>query len=367
MARIRLQPEWLLSAEEGRRRTLQEVIELLTAVEEEKNLSRACRKVGVSYRHAWGLIQRAGQALGGPLLRPVRGQGATLSVLGERIVWANKRVTARLSPLLESLTSELEAEIRQAIPDPRPAARIHASHAFAMDALRDHLLERGVPAEIRYCGSADALASLNQSNCEIAGFHTPIGELESEVLESYRKWLRPRAHVLVHFVVRRQGIVVAAGNPKRIAAVSDLTRPGVRFVNRQLGSGTRLLCDALLRREGIDSRQIAGFDNAEFTHAAVGAYIASGMADAGIAVETAARQFRLNFVPLLQERYFLACHEDALDSRLVKPVLESLRSNDFKARLSALPEIDSSACGRTVSLTDAFPQLAEKQARAKVV
>ena len=358
------QPEWILRVAKGQVRPLQDVIELLTAIEEQKNLSRACRQVRISYRHAWGLIQHASVALGAPLLHSVRGQGATLSPLGERLVWANKRVSARLSPALEDLASELEAEIRQAIASPSSAIRIHASHSFAMDALRDHMRDQNFPLEVRNCGSENALVSLSHAKCDMAGFQVPIGDLESAVLERWRKWLRPRAYVLINFVTRRQGIVVAAGNPKHILSLPDLTRSGVRFVNRQPGSGTRLLLDLLLQRDGIDCRQIAGFDNVEYTHAAVAAYIASGMADAGIAVEAGARLFGLNFVPLLEERYFLACHADALDSRPVKFVRDILRSREFRARLSLLAGLFVNACGTTVSMTEAFPQLEKRRSRA---
>jgi molybdate transport repressor ModE-like protein len=361
MPLVELQPEWVLNAGTGQTRTLKDVIELLTAVEQEKNLSRACDKVNLSYRHAWGLIQQASRALGGPLLHSVRGQGARLSTLGERLVWANKRVSARLSPVLDSLASELEAEIRQAIATPGSAVRLRASHAFALDVLRDHMREHSVPLQLRYCGSEDALAALSHGTCDVAGFHTPIGDLESVVIERWRKWLRPRAHVLINFVTRRQGIVVAPGNPKNIVSLADLTRPGVRFVNRQQGSGTRVLLDLLIQREGIDRGQIDGFDNVEFTHAAVGAYIASGMGDAGVAVETAARLFRLTFVPLLEERYFLACHANAADSQPIKLVREILGSREFKARLSLLPGIFANRCGNMMSVTDAYPQLEKKR------
>jgi molybdate transport repressor ModE-like protein len=340
-------------------RSLDSVIDLLTLVEQESNLSRACRKLNLSYRHAWGLLRDAGRSLGGPLLHSVRGQGATLTKLGERLVWANKRVRARLSPVLANLASELEAEMRQALPVQTAPIRIHASHSFALDALRDQLREQGVASEVRYCGSEDALTSLSHHTCDLAGFHTPVGPLESVVLDRWRKWLRPRAYVLLHLVKRRQGIVVAAGNPKRIVGLADLTRSGIRFVNRQRGSGTRLLLDLLLEQEGIDWTQIAGFDSAEYTHAAVAAYIASGMGDAGMAVETAAHLFGLTFVPLVEERYFLACHRDTLGT--VDPIPDVLRSRDFRARLSLLPGLAASSCGETMSLLEAYPQLRDER------
>ena len=365
MSLIELKPEWILRRGEGTTRSLGDVLALLAAVEQEKNLSRVCATLKVSYRHAWGLIQAASRALGGPLLHSVRGQGATLSPLGERLLRANVRVTARLSPLLDALASEIEAEIQEAIAHPRPAIRIHASHAFAMDALRDQMRERDITVELKYCGSEDALASLAHGGCDIAGFHTPIGALESAVLERWRRWLPPRGRVLINLVTRRQGILVAPGNPLGISSLADLTRPGLRFVNRQTGSGTRLLLDLLLQHQGIDSRRIGGFENVEYTHAAVGAHIASGMGDAGAGDETAARLFGLDFVPLLEERYFLACRAEAIDSPAVQLVRNTLRSRELKARLTALQGFGVSDCGRTLSVTEAYPQLQKRRTRAR--
>ena len=365
MALIELKPEWILSRSQGPARSLDDVLALLAAVEKEKNLSRACAKLDVSYRHAWGLIQAASRALGAPLLHSVRGQGATLSTLGERLVRANARVAARLAPLLESLAAEIDMEMRQAIANPRSAIRIHASHAFAMDALRDELREQDVAVELKYCGSEDALASLAHGGCDLAGFHTPIGELESAVLERWRRWLQPRARVLMGLVTRRQGILVALGNPHRIASLADLTRPGLRFVNRQKGSGTRLLLDLLLQRDGVDPARIAGYDNVEYTHAAVGAHIASGMGDAGAGDETAARLFGLDFVPLLEERYFLACRAEAADSPPVQLVRTILRGPELKARLGLLRGVTANDCGRLLSVVEAYPQLAKPRSRPR--
>jgi len=171
-----------------------------------------------------------------------------------------------------------------------------------------------------------------------------------------------------HVVTRRQGIMVAAGNPKDITSVADLARPNVRFVNRQPGSGTRLILEELLARAKVKASRIGSFDRAEYTHAAVAAYIASGMADAGVGVETAARQFHLGFVPLVQERYFLAFRHEALSSPPVERLLEAMRSREFKAQIVRLQGLDANACGTVLELREAFPgfaQWSKRSARAK--
>jgi molybdate-binding protein len=271
------------------------------------------------------------------------------------LVWANKRIAARLTPILDSFASELGSEIGRALSAPGARTRIHASYGYAVAALHDLLLGKGMQVDLRYVASADALASLFRESCDLAGFHVPLGDLEPVALRAYAPWLRPRQHRLINLITRRQGLIVARRNPHGITSLADLTRPGIRFVNRQPGSGTRLLLDMLLEREGLSGSRIAGFNTAEYTHAAVAAYIASGMADAGLGVEPAARQFGLGFVPLLSERYFLACRQDAIDRPEIRAVLETARSREFRSMIAELPGLDGIQCGTVVSIAEAFP------------
>jgi molybdate transport repressor ModE-like protein len=359
-----IKPLWVLRDHEDGEHLLQPLIPLLGAIHETGSLARACAVTGHSYRHAWGLLQEARQVFGAPLVASTRGRGAALTGLGDKLLWADKRINARLGPTLEALASEVEAELERESPDSRGVLRIHASHAFALTALRDFLARRHIPVEISYQGSSDALASLHHASCDAAGFHVPIGELASSVLPMYGKWLKPGVHVLVNVVERRQGIIVAAGNPKDITSVADLARPAVRFVNRQPGSGTRILLDLLLARERIPETRIEGYDRSEYTHAAVAAHIASGMADAGIGVETAARQFHLGFVPLVNERYFLALRREALESPMIERVLAAMRSREFRAQIVKLQGLDPGPCGKVQEVADALPELAARARRA---
>ena len=202
---------------------------------------------------------------------------------------------------------ELEIELDKLVRAADPAVRLHASHGFAVAALREFLDEHHVRHDLKYCGSLEAVAALASGGCDIAGFHVPVGEFEAPVLARFRA--RLRADTLPGAPGRAQGLFVEAGNPRRIVGLEDPCRPGVRFVNRQEGSGTRLLLDLLLQARGIAPARIDGYRNGEFTHAAVAAYIGSGMADVGFGVETAARRFGLGFVPVLKERYFFAIEQ----------------------------------------------------------
>jgi molybdate-binding protein len=159
----------------------------------------------------------------------------------------------------------------------------------------------------------------------------------------------------VHLAVRTQGLFVAPGNPLGIRGLDDLKRRDLRFVNRPEGSGTRVLTELLLKRHGIAARQVSGFENTELTHAAVAAFVASGMADVGMGVQTAAHRFGLHFIPLLKERYFFALPTEALARAEIQPVLAVLQSPAFVSRVAALKGYEAAGTGQVLSLADAFP------------
>ena len=170
----------------------------------------------------------------------------------------------------------------------------------------------------------------------------------------YAEALGPAAHRLVRVATRVQGLMVAKGNPKSIGSVADLARPGVRFINRQRDSGTRLLLDELLTQAGIDPAGIRGYENEEHTHAAVAAHVASGLADAGLGIKAAAVQFGLSFLPVATERYFFAVHKDLLERREGKLLIGLLRGDAFHDAVARLHGVGTHRTGE-VSSVDKTP------------
>jgi molybdate-binding protein len=174
---------------------------------------------------------------------------------------------------------------------------------------------------------------------------------------------------LLNLATRQQGLMVPPNNPKRLLSLGDLTRKDVRFINRQPGSGTRLLLDLLLKRDAIDSHAIRGYEVSEYTHAAIAAHVASGMADAGFGIETGARRFGLDFIPVAMERYFLACHAQQLKLKSIGQVLAIMQSRSFKIRVNQLPGYDAKDCGKVMTASEAFAkehaQPMRRPARAK--
>ena len=354
MFKVAIKPQWTIR--EGDRDVLvPRLLGLLVAIAEHGNLSVACRASEASYRYAWGLLHQGELLFGAPLVTSGRGKQSKLTALGDKLVWADRRISARLSPLLDSLASELEAEIEESRSEKLAVLHLHASHGFAVEALREFMTREQVSIEFKYRSSLEAIGSLVSKNCEVAGFPVPTGKFENRALERYSPWLRPRSVKLVHVAIRRQGLMVAHGNPKKIYSLEDLARKDIQFINREKGSGTRLLIEMLLEHAHIDTRKVKGFEEFEYTHAAVAAYIASGRADAGVGVETPARKFELEFVPLETERYFLACRSESIDLPQIQQLLRVLASDEYKAAVNRLPGYQANMCGTVMSVREAFP------------
>jgi molybdate transport repressor ModE-like protein len=356
MFKVIINPHWEITHEADEPLDTAVLLDLLMNIQKTGSISNAARLVGLSYRYSWGMLRDVEKLFGTSLLNTDRGRGTTLTPLAEKLIWADRRIRARLSPTLESLASELENEIGKTIVGKTKPIRLDASHGFAVDALMHQLTEASLPVDLRYRNSTDAVAALSRKECDLAGFHVPLGEFEKKAVERYTQWLNPREHCLIHLAVRSQGLFVAQGNPKKIHTLQDLTRPGVRFVNRQAGSGTRMLLELMLAGANVSPFDIEGYQSNEFTHSAVAAYIASGMADVGVGVKTAAHRFSLDFIPLVQERYFLALPLALMDDPLIQHVIEVVQSGYFRKLINTLAGYDSADTGKILLLSEAFGQ-----------
>jgi putative molybdopterin biosynthesis protein len=198
----------------------------------------------------------------------------------------------------------------------------------------------------------------------MAGFHAPATPAaDSLVASTYKPLLKTGLHKLIGFARREQGLMVRKNNPLRLSKLQDLLQPGVRFVNRPAGTGTRLLLDQWLSEAGLLPAQIAGYGNEEPSHGAVAARIASGHADAGLGIASAAHFQGLDFVPLQPENYWLICLKSALPSPSVQKLQEILASDSWVKRLNRLPGYAADhSCGEIHSLKQHLPwwQLAQK-------
>ncbi|WP_439860595.1 substrate-binding domain-containing protein [Pseudomonas sp. MBLB4136] len=355
MIRIEIQPRWRFHQGDGSSLDPQG-LELLQAVHDTGKLTEAAARVGYSYRHAWNLLGKWQAFFGSPLIDLERGKGARLAPLGEKLLWADQRIRARLSPQLDNLAGELELELNRVLQAGNPGLRIFASHGFAVAALREWLeQDPSWEWDVQFRSGSEAMIALHRRDCEVAGLHVPFGPLGALSMSRIQPWLRPDLRVIT-FVMRTQGLILAPGNPRGVEGLADLAGGDLRFVNREQGSGTRMLLESLLRRDNLDSAAIKGFHNEEFTHAAVAAYVASGMADAGFGVEAAARQFGLTFIPMARENYCLLCREDSLGLPAMGALLKVLQNPQFQAQISQLPGYALSRPGEVLPLTQALEQ-----------
>ncbi len=348
--RIEISPTWVFRNEDGDE-VDHRLFPLLQAIAASGKLTVAARQAELSYRHAWNMLARWATFFGGPLVVLTQGRGARLSPLGEKLAWVEARARARLLPQLENVASELNLEIGRVMADPSPTLRLHASYGYGVAKLPELLRSHGgIRLDLHYLSAADALASLARGACDVAGFHVPEGALGARAAQAYQPWLTPDQQQLIFLVRRQQGLFVAPGNPKAIVSLRDLVRRDVRFVNRQRGSGTRLLLESLLEAQAIDPRSIAGYDVEENTHGAVAAHVAGGTADAGLGVAPAAREFKLGFVPLAAESYFLICARQTLRYPWAAELVTLLRSAAFRALMDDVPGYDATRAGELVDV-----------------
>ncbi len=222
------------------------------------------------------------------------------------------------------------------------------SHDLTLDLLAQFLADRrtGLRLVSANVGSLGGLLALRRGEAHLGGCH--LLDPESGVYnDSYvRRYLPHEDVVLVTLVGREQGWIVPPGNPRGLAEWADVAEKGVRLVNRQRGAGTRVLLDYELSRRGLDPTALAGYEREEFTHLAVAAAVASGVADAGLGIRAAARALQLDFVPLAYEQYDLAMRRATYESDLMAPVLAMLADEAFQTAVAALPGYDVTPMGR---------------------
>jgi molybdate transport repressor ModE-like protein len=319
---------------------------LLGAIRDHATLRAAAAEVGMSYRAAWALIGEAGRLLGVPVAELQRGRGTRLTAAGEQLVSADARATQHLQE------SGLEVEL-----GPRPVAQPHlpsiaASHDLLLAAFCDRWARpAGIVGELAFRGSLESLGALARGEAQIAGFHV------AEHLEgagALRRLLDPRRDTLLRFTEREQGLIVANGNPKGLHSFADVAAKHVRFVNRQRGSGTRLLIDELLRQARLDPLAIRGFGTEEFTHLAVAATVAAGRADAGFGLRAAAARFKLSFVPLRRETYWLALRSSRLDTEWGRRLREGITGEPLRRAARGLRGYSIDGAGEVAPVAAAF-------------
>jgi putative molybdopterin biosynthesis protein len=226
----------------------------------------------------------------------------------------------------------------------KPTVIFSGSHDLALEEiagrLNKHVTLLSLPV-----GSLDGLVNLRQGLCQISGAH--ILDETGEYNTSTVRHLFPDRNVeLVTLAYRTQGMILAAGNPKGIRQIKDITREGINFVNRNPGSGTRLWFDAEIKKQKIDAAQINGYSTQVKTHSEAAALVLSGKADVSIGLQAAAHQFGLDFIPLFEERYDLILPRE--NEKALSPLLDYLQTSNFRSELNTLTGYNASHSGEQI-------------------
>jgi putative molybdopterin biosynthesis protein len=224
------------------------------------------------------------------------------------------------------------------------------SHDNTLDVLAD-IIKAGssnLTLSSSHVGSMGGLMAVKNGVCHLAGSHlldTTDGSYNVSYIKKYLPDMRIK---LVNLVFRDQGLIVARGNSKNIKGIGDLARQDITFINRQGGSGTRILLDYKLNQLGIDSKLIEGYDNEEFTHMSVAVAVLSGSADAGLGIYAAANALHLDFIPVITEQYDLVIPEIFFETENIKILLETINTADFKKRVELLGGYNTNHTGEII-------------------
>lgn len=314
----------------------------LRTVADTQSITQAAQAMGVTYRTLWGRLLSFDAALGCKLIGKSRGRGTSLTSKGRTVLAVLETHDELFTPPAKAHVDRFAADLMQSLRD-EARLRLMASHDFAIaqafsrsspTTASAKAQKFGDTIHMRSGGSVDCVRTLLRGDTDLAGYHhmAPAanrsdGRAESplwaNVEESTEFWS-------VALMQREQGLIVSPRLKGKVSSLADLARGDVRFVNRQRGSGTRLLLDSLLAEAGVAFTRISGYEHEEFTHQAVAATIAAGAADVGLGLRAAASQFKLDFVPLAVEIYRLAGRAETENHPHVLALLATVRAHAAK-------------------------------------
>jgi putative molybdopterin biosynthesis protein len=249
-------------------------------------------------------------------------------------------------------STPVSAELLRPMSDLRRTIVIVGSHDNSLDILADQLkaAQERIALSSSHVGSMGGLMAIKRGACHLAGAHL-LDITDGTYNVAYiHKYLPGRPIKLVNLVYRDNGLIVRRGNPKAIRGMEDLTRPDVTFINRQGGSGTRILLDYRLGQLGIDPASIKGYRAEEFTHMSVAVAVLSGSADAGLGIYAAAKALDLDFIPVVTEKYDLIIPAEHFASESIQTLIEVITTAEFKERVEALGGYSTQRTGETIDI-----------------
>jgi molybdate transport repressor ModE-like protein len=290
---------------------------LLKDIDQGKTLVSACKKAGLSYRNVWQKVNEVETALGFKLMERVRGHGSQLSEYAKYLIQFTEDFDDKTRRLGQTSLAHLEEGFA--------LFRDKTEKRWRFASSSDPIIQAAVNGFDRFnlstAGSGEALERLFNYEVDIAGYHVS----ETLASKTIAKRLHKEGMQIFPVMKRVQGLMIAKGNPQNITGIKDLLRPNIRFINRQKSSGTRLLLDTVLNKEGIDPKKVKGYEHEEFTHTAIATSILAKKADVGVGVKSIAIENGLDFIQLKDELFFLAMSDELALNKDVAKLIRKIR------------------------------------------
>lgn len=335
------------------------LFELLASIQSCGSLQRAARELGLSYRHAWGLVKSWETQLRQPLLVSARGRGAVLTEVGQRLVEAERALHADVAAASRRWNARL-SQVLATGAQAGPPGEIAVAGGF--DPVLASLAQQRGPLrwQLRFCSAIEALASLHEGQVQLAGFALADvhgrGSLAHVLM---RRWLRPADVQLLRMATRQQGLVLSPRVPPGLAqglrGLPDVARARLRIVNRQRSSNARWLLDALMGREGLYPPDLVGYEDLALSEQAALERVCDGPADVVLGTQAMAARQGLRFIALVAETYWLAYRVQDHTEAWLHEVCAYFQSESFRLLLDAHPGYRPERSGATYSPKIALP------------
>ena len=225
------------------------------------------------------------------------------------------------------------------------------SNDFTIELLSHELTRRYPVYSLSFSnvGSIGGLIALGRGSSHIAGCHLFDPDTGEYNLPYLPRYLPDLETIVINLIYRDLGLILRPGNPRNITGIENLAQPKIRIINRQDGSGTRILLDFELKRFGIDSKQINGYEKEVNTHNEVAMAVLSGTADVGLGILSAAKMLGLEFIHITKERYDLVIPEEKFSAKPLTALMEVIKSQEFKAKIEQMGGYDTRDSGKVMS------------------
>ena len=327
--------------------------DILSAIESKGSIAGAARELGISYRHLWGQIKEWEEKIGHPLVQGARGRDTQLTALAKKLLWAERQIVARNAMELLKVRTDIEQVFAQAMAPNAQILTLSGCPDESLLLLKDRTASHDLLLDITFNSSRQGLEDLVAGRSLIAGFNAPANAgAQSAAVAAFADLCDCSQITLFHYCARTQGLGIARGNPLKISSLIDVARKKARYINREKGTGTRVLLEDLITQSGLSASMISGYDNIEASHQAVAQAILQGTADVGLCIESIAKKAGIEFIPLVMETYYLAVLKKNLQIPGVSKLLSLLQDASWHRQCESLAGYSAVLAGTPINPSD---------------